>query len=173
MMPPGTSVKLKTLRNGSERDVTVKLAEMSTETAKLNSQEEGGNQCLDGVEVSNLNPEIAKELGLPYQHHRRCCRTVWTPPARWRRLVCAAAGRDSGNKPPVCNICLLVPRARLRRGWRRAAIARQSRRSNAVYRRVIPALPRRALCQPRRAGAKLEAKPMKASTAPERKSRSK
>jgi serine protease Do len=65
MMPPGTSVKLKTLRNGSERDVTVKLAEMPTETAKLNSQEEGGNQALDGVEVSNLNPEIAKELGLP------------------------------------------------------------------------------------------------------------
>jgi serine protease Do len=65
MMPPGTSVKLKTLRNGSERDVTVKLAEMPTETAKLNSQAEGGNQALNGVEVSNLNPEIAKELGLP------------------------------------------------------------------------------------------------------------
>jgi serine protease Do len=65
MMPPGTAVKLKTLRNGSERDVTVKLAEMPTETAKLNSQEEGGSKALDGVEVSNLNPETAKELGLP------------------------------------------------------------------------------------------------------------
>src|SRR5215471_5269187 len=65
MMPPGTGVKLKTLRNGSERDVTVKLGEMPTETAKLNSQEEGGSKALDGVEVSNLNPETAKELGLP------------------------------------------------------------------------------------------------------------
>src|SRR5271165_4944348 len=65
MMPPGTSVKLKTLRNGSERDFTVKLGEMPTETAKLNSQEEGGSKALDGVEVSNLNPEIAQELGLP------------------------------------------------------------------------------------------------------------
>jgi serine protease Do len=65
MMPPGSSVKLKTLRNGNERDLTVKLAEMPTETAKLNSQEEGGNKALDGVEVSNLNPQIADELGLP------------------------------------------------------------------------------------------------------------
>ncbi|MGB2635954.1 MAG: DegQ family serine endoprotease [Candidatus Acidiferrum sp.] len=65
MMTPGSSVNLKTLRNGSERDVTVKLAEMPTETAKLNSQEEGGSKALDGVEVSNLNPEIAQQLGLP------------------------------------------------------------------------------------------------------------
>jgi serine protease Do len=65
MMTPGTSVKLKTLRNGSERDLTVKLAEMPTETAKLNSHEEGGSKALDGVEVSNLNPEIVQELGLP------------------------------------------------------------------------------------------------------------
>ena len=65
MMPPGASVKLKTLRSGNERDVIVKLGEMPTETAKLNSQEEGGSKALDGVEVSNLNPETAKELGLP------------------------------------------------------------------------------------------------------------
>jgi serine protease Do len=65
MMAPGTSVKLKTLRNGDERDLTVKLAEMPTETAKLNSHEEGGSKALDGVEVSNLNPEISQQLGLP------------------------------------------------------------------------------------------------------------
>jgi S1-C subfamily serine protease len=65
MMTPGSSVNLKTLRNGDERDLTVKLAEMPTETAKLNLQEEGGSKALDGVEVSNLNPEIAQELGLP------------------------------------------------------------------------------------------------------------
>jgi serine protease Do len=65
MMAPGSTVNLKTLRNGSERDRTIKLGEMPTETAKLNSQEEGGSKALDGVEVSNLNPETAKELGLP------------------------------------------------------------------------------------------------------------
>jgi len=66
MMNPGTSVKLKLLRNGSERDMTVKLAEMPTETAKLNSNEEGaGSKTLDGVEVTTLNPQIAEQLGLP------------------------------------------------------------------------------------------------------------
>jgi serine protease Do len=64
MMAPGTSVKLKVVRNGSEREVTVKLAEMPTETAKLNSQEEGGTKALDGVEVTNLNAQVAQELNL-------------------------------------------------------------------------------------------------------------
>ncbi len=65
MMTPGSTVNLKTLRNGSERDLSVKLAEMPTETAKVNSQEEGGNKALDGVEVSNLNPAISQQLGVP------------------------------------------------------------------------------------------------------------
>jgi serine protease Do len=38
---------------------------MPTETAKLNSHVEGGSKALDGVEVSNLNPEISQQLGLP------------------------------------------------------------------------------------------------------------
>ena len=65
MMPPGTNVKLKVVRNGDEREFSVKLAEMPTETAKLNSQEDGGDKALDGVEVTNLNPQIAEELNLP------------------------------------------------------------------------------------------------------------
>jgi serine protease Do len=65
MMAPGTSVELKTLRNGNGRRVSVKLAELPTETAKLNSHEEGGSKALAGVEVSNLNPEIAQQLGVP------------------------------------------------------------------------------------------------------------
>lgn len=66
MMAPGANVKLKLLRNGDERETTVKLAEMPTETAKLNSNDEGGgSQTLDGVEVSPLNPQIAEQLGLP------------------------------------------------------------------------------------------------------------
>lgn len=65
MMAPGSNVKLKVLRNGAEKDFSVKLAEMPTETAKLNSREDGGNSSLEGVEVTNLNPEIAQELNLP------------------------------------------------------------------------------------------------------------
>jgi serine protease Do len=65
MLAPGTSVELKTLRNGNERKVSVKLAELPTETAKLNSHEEGGSKALEGVEVSNLNPEFAQQLGVP------------------------------------------------------------------------------------------------------------
>jgi serine protease Do len=66
MMQPGTELKLKTLRNGTERDATVKLAEMPTESAKADSNDEdGGNKALDGVEVTNLSAHIAQELNIP------------------------------------------------------------------------------------------------------------
>ena len=66
MMPPGTSVELKTLRNGSERNTTVKLAEMPNETAKLNSGEQGNStKALEGIEVATLNSDIAQQLNLP------------------------------------------------------------------------------------------------------------
>ena len=67
MMQPGTELKLKTLRNGTERDATVKLAEMPTESAKAdsNDDQEGGNKALEGVEVSGLNGRTARELGIP------------------------------------------------------------------------------------------------------------
>ncbi len=65
MMQPGTELKLKILRNGAERDETVKLAEMPTESAKVESNDqEGGSKALEGVEVTNLNAGIAKELGI-------------------------------------------------------------------------------------------------------------
>jgi len=65
MMAPGTKVNVKVLRNGGEHNMTVKLAEMPAETAKLNSNDEGGNSALEGVEVTTLNPQIAEQLGLP------------------------------------------------------------------------------------------------------------
>ena len=66
MMPPGSTIKLKVMRNGSQHDLTVKLAVMPTETAKLNSHDgEGSNTALDGVEVTGLNPQIAQQLNLP------------------------------------------------------------------------------------------------------------
>ena len=66
MMEPGSSVKLNVLRNGSEKEMTVKLAEMPTETAKAESGNGGeSTKALEGVEVSNLTPHAAERLGLP------------------------------------------------------------------------------------------------------------
>jgi serine protease Do len=66
-MQPGTELKLKTLRNGTERDATIKLAEMPTESAKAdsNDNQEGGSKALEGVEVSNLSAHMAQELNIP------------------------------------------------------------------------------------------------------------
>jgi serine protease Do len=65
MMEPGTTIKLRLIRSGSPRELSVKLAEMPTETAKVKSEEEGVEKALDGVEVSNMNPQIAEQLDLP------------------------------------------------------------------------------------------------------------
>ena len=66
MMAPGTTLNLKMLRNGSERNATVKLAEMPNETAKNNTNREGSSKsALEGVEVATLNGDIAQQLDLP------------------------------------------------------------------------------------------------------------
>jgi serine protease Do len=67
MMQPGTELKLKTLRNGTERDATVKLAEMPKESAKADSTNDdpGGSKALEGVEVSGLDSRTARQLGIP------------------------------------------------------------------------------------------------------------
>ena len=66
MMQPGSDVKLTVLRDGSEKQVSLKLAEMPTETAKMNSEnEDESTKALQGVEVANLTPHTAERLGLP------------------------------------------------------------------------------------------------------------
>ena len=65
MMQPGTDVKLKVLRDGNERDINVTLAEMPTETAMARPDSDDSNKALQGVQVSNLSPEMADQLGLP------------------------------------------------------------------------------------------------------------
>ena len=67
MMQPGTELKLKTLRNATERDATVKLAEMPKESAKADSTNDdpGGSKALEGVEVSGLDSRTARQLGIP------------------------------------------------------------------------------------------------------------
>ncbi|HKV25394.1 MAG TPA: DegQ family serine endoprotease [Candidatus Acidoferrum sp.] len=65
MMQPGTQVTLKYLRNGDMRDVTVKLAELPAQSAKSSpNSEEGGSKALNGVEVSNITPDIAQQLNI-------------------------------------------------------------------------------------------------------------
>jgi serine protease Do len=66
MMQPGSDVKLTVLRDGSEKQVSLKLAEMPTETAKADSEnEDNSTKAMQGVEVANLTPHTAERLGLP------------------------------------------------------------------------------------------------------------
>jgi len=67
MMQPGSELKLKILRDGTQRDATVKLAEMPKESAKADSHDDqgGGSKALEGVEVSGLDSRTARQLGIP------------------------------------------------------------------------------------------------------------
>jgi len=65
MMQPGTDVKLKVLRDGSEHELSVKLAEMPTETAMARPETNDSTNALEGAQVANLSPEMAEKLGLP------------------------------------------------------------------------------------------------------------
>jgi serine protease Do len=66
MMAPDSAVKLAVLRNGSERNLTVKLGELPTTEASIEHEGNGGSSsALSGVSVEDLNAQYAKELGLP------------------------------------------------------------------------------------------------------------
>jgi serine protease Do len=66
MMAPDSSVGLKVLRNGSERNFTVKLGELPTTEAAVEHEGKGSSSsALSGVSVEDLNAQSAKELGLP------------------------------------------------------------------------------------------------------------
>jgi len=66
---PGTSVKFKIWRDGSERELTAKLAEMSTELAAANSERGGvepdAGSVMSGVRGESLTPELGRRLDLP------------------------------------------------------------------------------------------------------------
>jgi len=67
MTPPGSKIRLRVLRNGSERDVDVALGELQTrdEQAAVQERREGRPDSLQGIAVANLTPGIARQLGLP------------------------------------------------------------------------------------------------------------
>jgi serine protease Do len=64
MRRPDSNVTLKIDRNGSMRTVAVKLAELPTEQAK-NQAAPKAEGSLEGLNVENLTPEMARELNVP------------------------------------------------------------------------------------------------------------
>ncbi|MGB8476140.1 MAG: Do family serine endopeptidase [Candidatus Acidiferrum sp.] len=62
-LAPGTAVHLKVSRNGQTRDVDVTLDQLS-ETTSASNTSETGTKALEGVEVQNLTPAIAHDLGI-------------------------------------------------------------------------------------------------------------
>jgi len=65
MMAPGTSVNLKVLRNGEDRNVTATLGELPTEKASAEQGSGDSNSELSGISVQNLTPNMAQQLGVP------------------------------------------------------------------------------------------------------------
>jgi serine protease Do len=63
-LAPGTTVHLKVARNGNTRYFDVKLDELS-EKVEAASTEQAGGTSLQGVQVQNLTPTIARNLGIP------------------------------------------------------------------------------------------------------------
>jgi serine protease Do len=67
MMPPDSEAHLKVLRNGSEREIGVRLSTLPTEEAAAHSEDNGNSSAssaLSGVSVENLDAESAHDLGL-------------------------------------------------------------------------------------------------------------
>lgn len=69
---PGSTIKFKIWRDGSERELTTKLAEMNLAKAAEDesSSGSGGGEAsgiLSGIKVDNLTPELTRRLNLPEQ----------------------------------------------------------------------------------------------------------
>src|ERR1700676_2284060 len=66
MMQPGDTAKLKISRNGSTRDISVKLGELPSSKEQAENQQQGASKdALEGVNVENLDADTAQQLGLP------------------------------------------------------------------------------------------------------------
>jgi len=63
-MAPGLTVKLEIVRNGQKQTVSVTLAEFPDKPASASEGQPSSN-ALEGVQVDELTPQIAREIGLP------------------------------------------------------------------------------------------------------------
>src|SRR4030095_6125502 len=64
-LAPDASVKLKVLRDGKTHEVTVKLSEFPAKEERASANKESSDSALEGVDVENVTPEMARELKLP------------------------------------------------------------------------------------------------------------
>jgi serine protease Do len=65
-MSPGSSVKLTVLRNGKQQDVPATLGQAPAPNAQAANQGPGASgSALEGLQVDNLNADIAQQLNLP------------------------------------------------------------------------------------------------------------
>jgi serine protease Do len=69
MMKPGTTVRLKVFRNGSERDASVVLGELPNKPAESQGAAGAPSAALQGLSVDELTAQIARQLGLPAGTH--------------------------------------------------------------------------------------------------------
>lgn len=68
MTAPGTKVRLRILRNGSERNVEVVLGELPVKEETSGPATQGRRpqpQSLEGIGVTDMTPGLARQLGLP------------------------------------------------------------------------------------------------------------
>jgi serine protease Do len=65
MSQPDSTVTLHVSRNGSQRDVAVRLTELPTERAAVSKDKDDKKSALSGVAVETLDSDTAHQLGLP------------------------------------------------------------------------------------------------------------
>jgi serine protease Do len=63
-LAPGSTIKLKIIRDGKPREVTITLGEAPNEKETASGKKPEGDS-LDGLTVENLTPQIARQLELP------------------------------------------------------------------------------------------------------------
>jgi serine protease Do len=64
MMKPDADVKLKIMRDGKDKDMTVKLGELPNQKEQAKAEDGTSKDALEGVTLENLDADSAKELGL-------------------------------------------------------------------------------------------------------------
>jgi serine protease Do len=65
LMMPGASVKLTVLRDGTTREMFVKLGELPDQQAKAEVNQGPSKSALEGVSVEDMNSQSADQLGMP------------------------------------------------------------------------------------------------------------
>jgi serine protease Do len=65
LMQPGADVNLTVLRDGTQRQMTARLAELPTETAKVEKSDNSTESAMNGISVEDLDSRSARQLNLP------------------------------------------------------------------------------------------------------------